>query len=218
MRPDRRLRIQRPHHGCADSSRLGTSCAPLPLTLIRHPSLGAFFPSAFSSLDVCYSILPVGAWLDRLTYELRRQPALLRLFRHPGRLPGTSVRMSGTPCRSSPLVSCPSPESSKVQQIQSLDEAAEDDEGGEADVMDAIDAEITVPNITLPEEITSWSRNDDEGSRVDVSVITNIKPVEFEDVQFKSDDDTDDDEAYVNDGHIAPLGEEELDDDEGFFV
>ncbi|KAE8771710.1 hypothetical protein D1007_56396 [Hordeum vulgare] len=135
--------------------------------------------------------------------------------------------MSGTPCRSSPLVSRPSPESSKVQQIQTsdsidcsagLDEAVEDDEGGEADVMDVIDAEITVPNITLPEEITSWSRNDDEGSSVDVSVITNIKPVEFEDVQFKSDDDTDDDEAYVNDGHVAPLGEEELDDDEGFFV
>ncbi|KAI5001148.1 hypothetical protein ZWY2020_011107 [Hordeum vulgare] len=103
-------------------------------------------------------------------------------------------------------------------QLRGLDEAIEDDEGGEADVMDVIDVEITVPNITLPKEITSWSRNDDEGSRVDVSVITNIKPVEFEDVQFKSDDDTDDDEAYVNDGHIAPLGEEELDDDEGFFV
>ncbi|KAI5021167.1 hypothetical protein ZWY2020_055012 [Hordeum vulgare] len=99
-----------------------------------------------------------------------------------------------------------------------LDEAVEDDEGGEADVMDVIDAEITVPKITLPEEITSWSRNDDEGSSVDVSVITNIKPVEFEDVQFESDDDTNDDEAYVNDGHVAPLGEEELDDDEGFFV
>ena len=99
-----------------------------------------------------------------------------------------------------------------------LDEAVEDDEGGEADVMDVIDAEITVPKITLPEEITSWSRNDDEGSSVDVSVITNIKPIEFEDVQFESDDDTDDDEAYVNDGHVAPLGEEELDDDEGFFV
>ena len=39
-----------------------------------------------------------------------------------------------------------------------LDEAVEDDEGGEADVMDVIDAEITVPKITLPEEITSWSR------------------------------------------------------------
>ncbi|KAI4993495.1 hypothetical protein ZWY2020_007808 [Hordeum vulgare] len=103
-------------------------------------------------------------------------------------------------------------------QLRGLDEAVKDDEGGEADVMDVIDAEITVPNITLPEEITSWSRNDDEGSSVDVSVIKNIKPVEFEDVQFDSDDDTDDDEAYVNDGHIAPLGEEELDDDEGFFV
>ncbi|KAE8773754.1 hypothetical protein D1007_53994 [Hordeum vulgare] len=99
-----------------------------------------------------------------------------------------------------------------------MESNADHDEGGEADVMDVIDAEITVPNITLPEEITSWSRNDDEGSSVDVSVITNIKPVEFEDVQFESDDDTDDDEAYVNDGHIAPLGEEELDDDERFFV
>ncbi|KAE8821786.1 hypothetical protein D1007_00196 [Hordeum vulgare] len=109
-------------------------------------------------------------------------------------------------------------ESPHAFESDGLDEAVEDDEGGEADVMDVIDAEITVPKITLPEEITSWSRNDDEGSSVDVSVITNIKPLEFEDVQFESDDDTDDDEAYVNDGHVAPLGEEELDDDEGFFV
>ncbi|KAE8767600.1 hypothetical protein D1007_61020 [Hordeum vulgare] len=107
---------------------------------------------------------------------------------------------------------------SNADHDEGLDEAVEDDEGGEADVMDVIDAEITVPNITLPEEITSWSRNDDEGSSFHVSVITNIKPVEFEDVQFESDDDTDDDDAYVNDVHIAPLGEEELDDDEGFFV
>ncbi|KAM3191465.1 hypothetical protein ACQJBY_069003 [Aegilops geniculata] len=99
-----------------------------------------------------------------------------------------------------------------------LDEAVEADEGGDADVLDVVDAEITVPKITIPEEITSWCRNDDEGSNIDVSVIENIKPIEFEDVQFESDDDIDDDEAYVNDGHVAPLGQEELDDDQGFFV
>jgi hypothetical protein len=54
------------------------------------------------------------------------------------------------------------------------------------------------------EEITSWCRNDVEGSIVDVSIIENIRPVESEEVQIKSDDDTDDDEAYVNDGHVAP--------------
>ena len=99
-----------------------------------------------------------------------------------------------------------------------LDEAVEADEGGEADVLDVVDAEIIVPKITVPEEITSWCRNDDEGSNVDVSVIENIEPIEFEDVQFESDDDTDDDEAYVNDGHVAPLGQEESDDDQWFFV
>ena len=99
-----------------------------------------------------------------------------------------------------------------------LDEAAEADEGGEADVLDVVDTEFTVPEITVPEEITSWCRNDDEGSNVDLSVIKNIKPVEFEDVQLESDDDTDDDEAYINDGHVAPLGEVEVDDDQGFFV
>ena len=49
-------------------------------------------------------------------------------------------------------------------------------------------------------------------------VIDNIRPVEFEEVQIDYDDDTDDDEAYVNDGHVAPLGQEGLDDDQGFFV
>ena len=83
-----------------------------------------------------------------------------------------------------------------------------------------LDGNLLLPvlEITVPEEITSWCRNDDEGSNIDVSVIENIKPVEFEDVQFVSDDDTDDDEAYVNDGHVAPLGQEELDDDQGFFA
>ena len=99
-----------------------------------------------------------------------------------------------------------------------LDAAAEADEGGDADVLDVVDAEIVVPEITVPEEITSWSRNDEEGSSVDASVIQNIKPVEFEDVHFESDDDMDDDEAYINDGHVAPLGQEELDDDHMFFV
>jgi hypothetical protein len=96
-----------------------------------------------------------------------------------------------------------------------LDEPAEADEG-EADVLDVVDTDITVPDI--PEDITSWCRNDVEGSSVDVSVIKNIRPAEFEEVQIESDDDTDDDEAYVNDGHVAPLGQEGLDDDEGFFV
>ena len=99
-----------------------------------------------------------------------------------------------------------------------LDAAAEADEGGDADVLDVVDAEIVVPEITVPEEITSWSRNDEEGSSVDASVIQNIKPIEFEDVHFESDDDMDDDEAYINDGHVAPLGQEELDDEQGFFV
>jgi hypothetical protein len=96
-----------------------------------------------------------------------------------------------------------------------VDEAAEADEG-EADVLDVVDTEITVPDTS--EEITSWCRTDVEGSIVDVSVINKIRPVEFEEVQIESDDDTDDDEAYVNDGHVAPLGQEGLDDDEGFFV
>jgi hypothetical protein len=60
----------------------------------------------------------------------------------------------------------------------------------------------TVPDIA--EEITSWCRNDVEGSSVDVSVIENIRPVEFEQVQYESDDDMDDNEAYINDGHVAP--------------
>ena len=52
---------------------------------------------------------------------------------------------------------------------------------------------------------------------IDVSVIENLRPAEFEEVQYESDDDTDDTEAYINDGHVAPLGQE-LDDDEGFFM
>jgi hypothetical protein len=89
-------------------------------------------------------------------------------------------------------------------------------DGSEADVLDVGGAGITAPEST--EDITSWCRNDEQGSSVDVSVIENIKPVEFEDGQLEPDDDTDDDEAYVNDGHVAPLVQEDLDDGQGFFV
>ena len=99
-----------------------------------------------------------------------------------------------------------------------LDEAAVADESGDADVLDVVDAEIIVPEATVSDEITSWSRNDEEGTSVDASVIQNIKPVEFDDDLLESDDDLDDDEAYINDGHVAPFGREESDDDLGFFV
>ena len=55
-------------------------------------------------------------------------------------------------------------------------------------------------------------------SRSHVSVIESIKHVEFDEDQVEYDDDTDDDDAYVNDGHVAPLGQNEFDDDPGFFV
>ena len=95
------------------------------------------------------------------------------------------------------------------------DDEADEADVGEADVLDVDDTKMTVPDIA--EEIMSWCRNDVEGTSVDVSVIENISPAEFEEVQYESDDDTDDTEAYINDGHVAPLGQE-LDDDEGFFV
>jgi hypothetical protein len=66
-------------------------------------------------------------------------------------------------------------------------------------------------------------QNDDGGSYVDVSIIKNIKLVEFKYVHFESDDfesddDTNNDEAYINDDHVAPLEQEDMDDDHGFFV
>ena len=99
-----------------------------------------------------------------------------------------------------------------------LDDAAEGHERGDADVQDVADAGITVPEFDVPDEITSWCRNDDEGTHVDVSVIKSLRPAEFDEDQVEYDADTDDDEAYVNDGHVAPLGQDELDDDPGFFV
>lgn len=50
------------------------------------------------------------------------------------------------------------------------------------------------------------------------SVIQSIRPAEFDEDQVEYDADTDDDEAYVNDGHVAPLVQDESDDEPGFFV
>jgi hypothetical protein len=97
-----------------------------------------------------------------------------------------------------------------------VDDAAEGSERAEADVQDVVDAGITVPEFNLPDQMTSWCRNDDEGTSVDVSVIQSIRPAEFDEDQVEYDADTDDDEAYVNDGHVAPLVQDESDDDLGF--
>ena len=104
---------------------------------------------------------------------------------------------------------------------EGLAEATEPAEAVEPSVADAhiLDVgvgEIVVPNIT--EEITSWHRSGVEGSSGDVSVIENIKPVEFEEIQYESEEDMDEDEAYINDGHVAPLVQEEADDGQGIFV
>uniref|UniRef100_A0A453D984 Uncharacterized protein n=1 Tax=Aegilops tauschii subsp. strangulata TaxID=200361 RepID=A0A453D984_AEGTS len=93
-------RIQQPHHGGATKQPAPAPPfrSPLPLNLLRHPPLGAFRPSASSSVDLGWSILPVGAWLDRPAPQLRRQRTC-----HPAHLPGTPVRFSATPCSSYPL-------------------------------------------------------------------------------------------------------------------
>ena len=99
-----------------------------------------------------------------------------------------------------------------------VDDDAEGNERADADIQDVVDAGITVPEFNVPDDMTSWCRNDDEGTSIDVSVIQNIRPAEFDENQVEYDAHTDEDEAYVNDGHVAPLVLDELDDDPGFFV
>lgn len=59
-----------------------------------------------------------------------------------------------------------------------------------ADIMDVGVGEMIVPNIS--EDITSWHRSGVEGANGDVSVIQNIKPIAYEEIQVESDDDADD--------------------------
>jgi hypothetical protein len=87
-----------------------------------------------------------------------------------------------------------------------LDDAAEGHEHADADVQEVADAGITVPEFDVPDAITSWCRNDDEGTHINVSFIKSLRPAEFDEDQVEYDADTDDDEAYVNDGHVGPLG------------
>ena len=92
----------------------------------------------------------------------------------------------------------------------------DDGTGADADLFDIVVGDTNVPDIEG--DVESWSRSGMEGASGDASDIPKIPEVDPRDDELDSDSDSyDDDETYINDGHVPHLVLNESDDDE-FFV
>jgi len=106
----------------------------------------------------------------------------------------------------------------KPRNLFAMPEAPEGDNGGQID-LDSLD--VGVEDINVPytyENPTTWIRSDMEGLSIDVSVIEKAhaecqaeEPCDLEIDNFDEDDDT-----YIDDGHVAPVHSVGEQDDELF--
>lgn len=106
----------------------------------------------------------------------------------------------------------------KPRDLYAMPSTGDDDDGTKADVdlLDIVVGDTIVQGID--EDVGSWSRSGMEGVSGDASDIPKILEVDAGDDELESDSDCyDDDETYINDGHVAHLVVDESDDDE-FFV
>ena len=86
--------------------------------------------------------------------------------------------------------------------------------------VDLLDVGIQDMNLLGPnEDLSNWTRPDKEGTTGDASVINQVRGeavLEPDDVVLLDEDDDDEDDTYIDDGVVAPVAVESLEDD--FFV
>nr|TKW03210.1 hypothetical protein SEVIR_7G009200v2 [Setaria viridis] len=78
-----------------------------------------------------------------------------------------------------------------------------------------IDIDTSRPN----EDLSNWTRSDKEGTTGDASVLNQVRAgavLELDDAVLLDEDDDDEDGTYIDDGVVAPVVVESLEDD--FFV
>ncbi|KAG2549222.1 hypothetical protein PVAP13_9KG167813, partial [Panicum virgatum] len=92
----------------------------------------------------------------------------------------------------------------KPRTLFSMPESEETRPQGQIDI-DSIDVGVETMNVsTQHEELTNWTRNDLQGVTRDASIIENAIPMpEPNDEDLV--DEHDDDDTYIDDGHIAPV-------------
>ena len=86
--------------------------------------------------------------------------------------------------------------------------------------VDLLDVGIQDMNLLGPnEDLSNWTRQDKEGTTGDASVINQVRGeavLKPDDAVLLDEDDDDEDDTYIDDGVVAPVTVESLEDD--FFI
>ena len=99
-----------------------------------------------------------------------------------------------------------------------MPESEETRQQGQIDI-DSIDVGVETMNVsTQHEELTNWTRNDLQGVTRDASIIENAIPVPEPNDEDLIDEHDDDDDTYIDDGHIAPVNSLGQGQDDEFFI
>ncbi len=108
----------------------------------------------------------------------------------------------------------------KPRNLFAMPDAPDKDIGGELD-LDSLDVGVEDMNVAHTEEdMTTWIRSDMEGVSGDVSVIekAHAECRDEEPCDLELDNDDEDDDTYIDDGHVAPVGSVGQDLDDEFFI
>ena len=72
--------------------------------------------------------------------------------------------------------------------------------------IDSLDVSVETMTISSQhEELTNWTRNDLQGVTGDASIIEKAIPVPEPNDEDLVDEDDDNDDTYIDDGHVAPV-------------
>ena len=86
-----------------------------------------------------------------------------------------------------------------------MPESEETKQQGHIDI-DSLDVGVETMNISSQhEELINWTRNDLQGVTRDASIIEKAIPVPESNDEDLVDEDDDNDDTYIDDGHVAPV-------------
>jgi len=99
-----------------------------------------------------------------------------------------------------------------------MPESEDTEQQGQIDI-DSLDVSVETLTISSQhEELTNWTRNDLQGVTVDASIIEKAIPVPEPNDEDLVDEDDDNDDTYIDDGHVAPVNSLGQGQDDEFFT
>ena len=106
----------------------------------------------------------------------------------------------------------------KPRTLFSMPESEDTEQQGQIDI-DSLDVGVETMTISSQhEELTNWTRNDLQGVIGDASIIEKAIPVPEPNDEDLVDEDDDNDDTYIDDGHVAPVNSLGQGQDDEFFT